>query len=389
MIPSSKCRPRNSAGRFLVKVHLTRSARAVCNTARWRLARVAVLESHLFENELCVSEPQIDEQYAEIEDLGRLAFVFQKLADGGQALTLLMRYESSLTRVYDRTFKHLLAIQKLRNEPKPPNIGTPAGRPANFNREPMHPYLAALTAITLAATPANQAFEVASVKLDKPGNAGGETAPREKITVSPGSLTMQNVSLQTCIKWAYGLRDFQISGPRPDPGWIASQKYDIPAKAPTPASEPELRLMLRGLLSERFKLRTHTETQQKPVYELVVAKNGPKLHPATDGDPTFGPVGGELVFRNFSMADLADRLSSHPFKLDLPVLDRTALEGRYDFALKLATNPDELKHTLEGMEQGPSILVFFQDQLGLKLESHKGPIEMLIVESAEKIPIEN
>lgn len=131
------------------------------------------------------------------------------------------------------------------------------------------------------------------------------------------------------------------------------------------------------------------ETKEKPVYALVVAKNGPKLRPSKDGDPSFGPIGGELVFRNFSMADLADRLSSRPFKLDLPVLDRTALDGRFDFTLKLATNDAELKHTLEGMDQGPSIFVFFQDQLGLKLESRKGPVEMVIVESAERIPVEN
>jgi len=97
---------------------------------RWRLARIAVLETHLFENELCLSKAQIDEQYAEIEDLGRLAIVFQKLADRGQALALLMRYESSLTRVYDRTFKHLLAIQKLRNEPKPPDQSFEPAPPA-------------------------------------------------------------------------------------------------------------------------------------------------------------------------------------------------------------------------------------------------------------------
>jgi uncharacterized protein (TIGR03435 family) len=148
--------------------------------------------------------------------------------------------------------------------------------------------------------------------------------------------------------------------------------------------------MLRALLAERFKLKTRIETKEKPVYALVVAKNGPKLHAAVkDGDPSFRPVGGELVFLNFSMADLADRLSSRPFKLDLPVFDRTGIDGRFDFALKLATNPDELKHTLEGMEQGPSIFVFFQDQLGLKLEARKGPVEILIVESAEKIPAEN
>ncbi len=245
----------------------------------------------------------------------------------------------------------------------------------------MHHYLfAAMMTIPLAG--ADQ-FEVASVKPNR--SATGETAPREKITASPGSLTMQSVSLQACIKWAYGLRDFQISGP----GWISSEKYDIAAKSTGPATEQELRLMLRALLADRFKLKTHTETKDKPVYALVVAKNGPKLHRALDEDPSFGPVGGELVFRNFSMPDLADRLSSRPFKLDLPVLDRTGLEGRFDFVLKLATGPDELKHTLEGMEQGPSILVFFQDQLGLKLESRKGPIEMLIVESAEKIPAAN
>jgi uncharacterized protein (TIGR03435 family) len=235
----------------------------------------------------------------------------------------------------------------------------------------------------LAIAAQGQSFDVASVK---PNRAGiGENAPREKITASPGSLTMQNVSLQTCIKWAYGLRDFQISGP----GWLSSERYDIAAKASGPATEQELRLMLRALLADRFKLKTRTETKEKPVYALVVAKNGPKLHRSLDDDPSFGPVGGELVFRNFSMPDLADRLSSRPFKLDLPVLDRTGLDGRFDFALKLANGPDELKHTLEGMEQGPSIFVYFQDQLGLKLESRKGPIEMLILDSGEKIPAAN
>jgi len=250
----------------------------------------------------------------------------------------------------------------------------------------MHYYFAALIAIMLPSVAQGQAFEVASVKPDKIGNGGGESAAREKITTSRQSLTMQNVSLQTCIKWAYGLRDFQIAGP----SWLSSEKYDIAANASGAATEQELRLMLRALLAERFKLKTRIETKEKPVYALVVAKNGPKLHAAVkDGDPSFRPVGGELVFLNFSMADLADRLSSRPFKLDLPVFDRTGIDGRFDFALKLATNPDELKHTLEGMEQGPSIFVFFQDQLGLKLEARKGPVEILIVESAEKIPAEN
>ena len=87
--------------------------------ARWRLARVAALETNLFDNELSRAEKEIDEEFSEITDLGKLAHVFSKLADHSHALSLLIRYENSLTRTCDRLFKHLLTIQKLRNEPKP------------------------------------------------------------------------------------------------------------------------------------------------------------------------------------------------------------------------------------------------------------------------------
>ncbi|HEV1285993.1 MAG TPA: TIGR03435 family protein [Bryobacteraceae bacterium] len=235
--------------------------------------------------------------------------------------------------------------------------------------------------ILLSTQAFSQQFEVASIKPNK--TAVGENAPREKITSTPGTLIMQNVTLQTAIKWAYNLRDFQISG---GPSWLTSERYDIAAKSP----EGDQHQMLRSLLQDRFKLTAHLEKKDRPVYELVVARNGPKLHPSTkEGDPAFGPSGGELVFRNCSMADLADKLANRPFKLDLPVLDRTGLEGRYDFSLKLASNDNELKHTLEGMEQGPSIFIFFQDQLGLKLESRKAPLDVLVIESVQKIPTEN
>jgi uncharacterized protein (TIGR03435 family) len=182
---------------------------------------------------------------------------------------------------------------------------------------------------------------------------------------------MQNVTLQTAIKWAHAMRDFQIAG---GPSWLTSERYDISAKSPAGDQRDDQHEMLRSLLKDRFKLTAHLEKKDRPVYELVVAKNGPKLHAsAKKGDPAFGPSAGELVFRNCSMADLADKLANRPFKLDLPVLDRTGLEGRYDFSLKLASNDNKLKHTLEGMEQGPSIFIFFQDQLGLKLESRKAP----------------
>jgi hypothetical protein len=99
---------------------------------RWRLRRIATLESSLFENELYLSEEDMSEDLPDAGDLGRLGFVFRKLADRSQALTLVIRYETSLTRMYDRTFKHLLAIQKLRNEPNPP-LDTPPNSSASPN----------------------------------------------------------------------------------------------------------------------------------------------------------------------------------------------------------------------------------------------------------------
>lgn len=245
----------------------------------------------------------------------------------------------------------------------------------------MNPDRAALL-ILLSAHAFSQQFEVASVKPNHIGTAGGEHSPRETITATPGSLIMSNVTLQSAIKWAYGLRDFQISGPN----WLTSEHYDIAAKAP----EGDQHEMLRDLLKDRFKLIAHLEKKDRPVYALVVAKSGSKLRKsASDADCSLLPSGGELVFRNCSMPDLADKLANRPFKLDLPVLDRTGLDGRYDFALKLASNDNELKHTLEGMDQGPSIFIFFQDQLGLKLESHKSPIDVLTIESVQKLPTGN
>jgi hypothetical protein len=93
--------------------------------ARWRLSRIAAIEAHLFDNEMAISQDEIDSKFTDIDDLDRLAFVFSKLANQSQSLSLLIRYENSLTRTCDRAFKHLLAVQKLRNEPKPEPMEPP------------------------------------------------------------------------------------------------------------------------------------------------------------------------------------------------------------------------------------------------------------------------
>lgn len=231
-----------------------------------------------------------------------------------------------------------------------------------------------------------QTFEVASIKPNKIGNAGGEGSNRETVQASPGSLVMRNVTLMTCLRWAYGVRDFQISGPM----WMGTERYDISAKAAGAASEEQMRTMLRALLAERFRMASRRESKELTVYALAAAKKGIKLKASSvDGPGSLMPEGGELVFHNFSMAELADRLQTIPFKVDRPVIDETGLKGKFDFRLKLASNDGELKSALEGMDRGVAIFSYFQEQLGLKLEARKAPVDVLVIERAEKVPVEN
>ena len=236
------------------------------------------------------------------------------------------------------------------------------------------------------AAAAPSTFEVASVKPNLAARAGGEGSEREDIAISPGSLTMRNVSLRAGIQWAYRVRGYQVSGP----GWLATEKYDIVAKTSSPASDDQLRLMLQTLLADRFKLTYHRESKELPVYLLVTGKLGAKLHgSANEGSSSMRPAGGGLEFRNFTMAELAERLSARPFSVDRPVLDETGLHGHFDFTMKLADTDAELKRTLEGMERGGSDFALFLEPLGLKLQPQKGPVEILVIDRAEKAPIGN
>ena len=243
--------------------------------------------------------------------------------------------------------------------------------------------LAIASAILALAQPA---FEVASVKPNPNAKAGGEGSARETIDSAPGSLTMRNVSLRSCVRWAYGLRDYQLTAP----AWTAAERYDIVAKATGPAPVNQLRLMLQTLLAERFQLALHRENRELPVFALTVAKNGTSLRASTaDGAATMQPSGGALVFRNYSMPDLADRLATRPFHFARPVVDQTGLAGRYDFDMRFATTDAELKQTMERMEADQSSFGPALQDLGLKLEALKAPVEIVIVDRAAKTSTEN
>ncbi|HEV3196866.1 MAG TPA: TIGR03435 family protein [Bryobacteraceae bacterium] len=331
---------------------------------------------------------------------------------------------------------------------------------------------AALWAQTPEASPT---FEVASVKPAAPQTGGMRVMMRGGPgSPDPGQLTYENASLKNVLMNAYGVKNFQISGP----AWLDTERFDIVAKIPKDATKEQFKLMLQNLLAERFKLTVHHETKDMPMFALVVGKNGPKMKesedpPPTDGAPATGgpaapsatpPAGGpafgttapppppppgplqsgamgrmaigkdgfpqmpggakrpgtwmmfsqgrfRMTANMQTMPGFADMLTG---QLGRPVTDMTGLKGKYDFSLDFA--PDESMRMMGPMgplpapmpaggggggadgagplanasdSQGPTLFTAVQEQLGLKLEQKKGPMDILVIDHLEKVPTEN
>jgi bla regulator protein blaR1 len=253
-------------------------------------------------------------------------------------------------------------------------------------------------------------FEVASVKPNKSGDG------RVMLGLQPGGrFTATNVTLRLLIRNAYRVQDFQIVG---GPGWISSDHFDIVAKAEGDPPQDQIQLMVRALLADRFKLAVHNDKRELPIYALVLARPdgrpGPKLRPAsTDCEalrargrgaapppgPPPGPPGGPMscgmrmapgnfVAGGMPLTQLATTLSQIVGRV---VQDQTGLSGQFDF---------ELSFTPEQMPQGPppganapplppidpngpSLFTALQEQLGLKLESTKGSVDVLVIDRVE------
>jgi uncharacterized protein (TIGR03435 family) len=226
----------------------------------------------------------------------------------------------------------------------------------------------ALAPRLIAFAQAKPSFEVATIKPSDPQHVGAQM-----FSPSPGRFTAMTATLKDLVAWSHGVRRFQVSG---GSGWFDSDHYDISARADGAPAFATLRSMTRTLLEDRFQLKLHRETRELPVYELRLGKNGSKLHEVSSAGLGVGFSKGRLNGKGTDMATFVQVLSD---QVDRVVLDRTGLAGFYEFTL--SWTPDEAQLA---EEPGPSLFSAVQEQLGLKLEPARGPVEILVVDHAEK-----
>jgi uncharacterized protein (TIGR03435 family) len=209
-------------------------------------------------------------------------------------------------------------------------------------------------------------------------------------TSSPERITFTHTSLKNLIRAAYGVRSSHYIE---TPSWMESATFDLVANIRPGATRDEANLMLQNLLADRFQLKVHRTTRELPIYALVVAKNGPKLKVAANDPDAPKPRGTlrsggrkKFEFDSWTMAGFADALEND---VDRPVIDMTGLEGTYDIRLEFASAPPVAFAPGSPDPQASELFTALSEQLGLRLESRRGPVVVLVVDSASRQPIEN
>ena len=235
-----------------------------------------------------------------------------------------------------------------------------------------------LAAASLFAQPqdARLAYEAASVKLNTSGSNSSSS------NGSKGQIVFTNQTLKSLVERAYNYKPPQVIGP----DWMEGIHVDITAKYPPDTKGEDRALMLRTLLEDRFKLAVHRDSKDMPGYALMAVKSGFKLKPVEPGGSSTNDEGGKvrtLKATKTSMSALADLLTRY---LGDMVVDRTAIEGVYDFELRWTT--DENLNAAD-VDQPPSLLTALQETLGLRLQPQKVPVPIVVVDHVERVPIEN
>ena len=257
-------------------------------------------------------------------------------------------------------------------------------------RRSIHLFICLLvsTSIALCQSPTTApapAFDVASVRPSQ-HNVGPDY--NNQLTYASGEIAAKNVTIKRLVAEAYQLQMDQVSGP----AWIDQNEYDIEAKTEATVTKEKIAQMLRSLLAERFQVKQHSESREMRVYALVVDKSGPKISPIEGEKPTAGAAGFHF---HGSMSEFADLLAvqmsipapndpSAPVRAStsrIPVLDKTGMTGIFDFSVDIRPEP--------GTDMFAAWQRVLHDQLGLKIESRKEPVTVLVVDQALKIPTEN
>ncbi len=245
--------------------------------------------------------------------------------------------------------------------------------------------LAAASALIIPASAQTQlGFEVATVKVSPPREG---TARLSSMDTDPALVRYTNLSLRILIAIAYRFNSERIKGP----GWIDEQYYDVAAKLPSGTSKDRVPEMMQVLLAERLKVAVHRETKEEQIYFLVAGKDGPKLKKVDDTD-AFDPdhvrgdhlpaaiVTGGIIGHAIPIPQLAGMLGNATGR---EVVDHTGLAG--NFNINLRWRPDGVNIN----PNSPDLFTALQQQLGLKLEPGRGPVELLVVDHAERTPTEN
>jgi uncharacterized protein (TIGR03435 family) len=247
-------------------------------------------------------------------------------------------------------------------------------------------------------------FEVASIKPSAPGATNGMMSGGPG-TKDPSLFTCENISLRTLVVTAFNLLTYRFSGP----DWMGAARFNVSAKIPEGTTREQFLLMLQSLLVDRFQMAIHWEKKEIQTYDLAVAKSGHKMkesipdggtpapQPAsppkadTEGFPLLPPgrqsilaqIGNHVAMRRSE--ETMDRLAVYlSAQLHTPVSNATGLTGKYDFTLHWVSDG-----TPSTDDTGPNLFRAVQEQLGLRLESKKGTVDILMVDHAEKTPTEN
>jgi len=254
---------------------------------------------------------------------------------------------------------------------------------------------AALMSQSPASNGGRLAFDVASIKLFKPGAPlrelsgchGNDSKYPQGMQVAPPPLArcvLHGYSVKSLIAFQANARTEQVTG---GPGWADSDRFDIEAKAPDGAvpTEAQLKEMLLSLLADQFKLRIHSETKEVSGFVLTVAKGGVKFNAATGDEKPTGLLrtGRQMKGQNIPMSTFAGYLWQ---AAGGPVIDRTGLTGNYTFTINLTPGGPEIRtpESMSADSEGVSIFTALQEQLGLRLDSQKVPVNYIVIDAVEK-----